>query len=136
VRADVSVMTFSNSSAAVGRPESIFAQDLGRISAILATVSDLGVSIAIDAFGTGYSSLAYLNQLPANVVKIDGAFVRDFERGGDVRRPMIDRRISYTPCCDPRGCPSLLRRLPTCTHPASSCRTTCPPGSDRPWWRC
>ncbi len=76
-------MTFSNSSAAVGRPESIFAQDLGRISAILATVSDLGVSIAIDAFGTGYSSLAYLNQLPANVVKIDGAFIRDFERGGD-----------------------------------------------------
>jgi EAL domain-containing protein (putative c-di-GMP-specific phosphodiesterase class I) len=63
--------------------ESVFAQDLGRISAILATVRDLGVSIAIDDFGTGYSSLAYLSQLPANVVKIDGAFIRDFERGGE-----------------------------------------------------
>jgi predicted signal transduction protein with EAL and GGDEF domain len=63
--------------------ESVFAQDLERISQILAMVRDLGVSIAIDDFGTGYSSLAYLNQLPANVVKIDGAFIRDFERGGD-----------------------------------------------------
>jgi predicted signal transduction protein with EAL and GGDEF domain len=63
--------------------ESVFAHDLERISRILAMVRDLGVSIAIDDFGTGYSSLAYLNQLPANVVKIDGAFIRDFERGGD-----------------------------------------------------
>lgn len=36
----------------------------------------LGFRIAIDDFGTGFSSLAYLQQLCADVIKIDRAFVR------------------------------------------------------------
>ncbi len=63
--------------------ESVFAQDLDRVRSILLDIRKLGVRVAIDDFGTGYSSLSYLNQLPVNFVKIDGAFIRDFERGGE-----------------------------------------------------
>lgn len=47
-----------------------------RAQATLMEMSNVGIKLAIDDFGTGYSSLAYLQSLPADVVKIDQTFVR------------------------------------------------------------
>ena len=47
----------------------------------MAALRALGVSIAIDDFGTGYSALSYLQQLPADYVKIDQSFVREMSSG-------------------------------------------------------
>ena len=63
--------------------ESVFAHDVDRVRSILSDLRKMGVEVAIDDFGTGYSSLAYLNGLPASIVKTDASFLRDFERGGE-----------------------------------------------------
>lgn len=49
-------------------------------AAALECLSAGGVQIAIDDFGTGYSSLAYLQSVPADVVKIDQGFIRGLDQ--------------------------------------------------------
>ncbi|MEO6079570.1 MAG: EAL domain-containing protein [Steroidobacteraceae bacterium] len=55
--------------------ESMLAGDTREVGALLAAIRNLGVRVAIDDFGTGYSSMVALQQLPADVVKIDRTFV-------------------------------------------------------------
>jgi EAL domain-containing protein (putative c-di-GMP-specific phosphodiesterase class I)/GAF domain-containing protein len=45
-------------------------------------ISAAGVPVAIDDFGTGYSSLAYLQQIPAGILKIDRSFMAEVDQGG------------------------------------------------------
>jgi len=74
--------------------ESAVMEDSGRAIARLEALHALGVRIAIDDFGTGHSSLAYLQRLPAQVVKIDQSFVRGMAAGNEHDRILVNTMIT------------------------------------------
>ncbi|MBM3565431.1 MAG: EAL domain-containing protein [Alphaproteobacteria bacterium] len=55
--------------------------DFPEIVRMLRWLRDQGLTIQIDDFGTGYSSLMYIQQIPANGIKIDQTFVRSMVQG-------------------------------------------------------
>ncbi|ACK81161.1 sensor domain-containing phosphodiesterase [Methylorubrum extorquens] len=61
--------------------ESAIMQNAEQARRQLDLLAAAGIRLAIDDFGTGYSSLAYLQDIPAHVVKIDQSFVRKLADG-------------------------------------------------------
>jgi len=59
--------------------ESALMSNRALAAATLEALTAGGVQLAIDDFGTGYSSLAYLQSVPAQVIKIDQSFVTDLD---------------------------------------------------------
>lgn len=55
--------------------ESLLMDDIGTNIEKLHALRAHNVHLSIDDFGTGYSSLAYLSKLPAEILKIDRAFI-------------------------------------------------------------
>jgi diguanylate cyclase (GGDEF)-like protein len=81
--------------------ESAAIHDIDETRGFVARVKELGCHIAIDDFGAGYTSFRNLRKLGVDMVKIDGAFVRDMMRSDDDRafvRTLIDlaKRLKLT----------------------------------------
>jgi EAL domain-containing protein (putative c-di-GMP-specific phosphodiesterase class I) len=62
--------------------ESAALEDLQAADRRLKALRDQGCEICLDDFGAGAASLAYLQQLSLDVLKIDGRYIRDLQRGG------------------------------------------------------
>jgi EAL domain-containing protein (putative c-di-GMP-specific phosphodiesterase class I) len=54
--------------------------DYGPATGFADRVTEFGCQVAIDDYGTGLGPFHYLKQIPFDVVKIDGAFIRDMPR--------------------------------------------------------
>lgn len=57
--------------------ETIAIANMTTANELLKNIQSLGCKTALDDFGVGYSSFAYLADLPVDIVKIDGFFVKD-----------------------------------------------------------
>jgi len=60
--------------------ESVAITDVGAAHRFLSTVKSMGCRTALDDFGTGFTSFAYLRDLPLDIIKIDGRYVRHLDR--------------------------------------------------------
>jgi len=57
--------------------EGVLLSGHGHVKDVLASITDLGLKMAMDDFGTGYSSLSYLRTYPFDVLKIDRSFINE-----------------------------------------------------------
>ncbi|MHA7880481.1 MAG: putative bifunctional diguanylate cyclase/phosphodiesterase [Saccharospirillum sp.] len=61
--------------------------------ALLESISDLGVTLALDDFGSGYANLSRLPDLPFKVIKLDHTFIKELhlaEKQQAVVRAVVD----------------------------------------------
>jgi len=73
--------------------ESVALYDLKTTRRFVDRIKSFGAMVALDDFGAGYTSFSYLKELPGDLVKIDGNFIRDVNENREnyaITRAVVD----------------------------------------------
>ena len=79
--------------------ESVFMNDKDRQIEIINTLREYGFVVEIDDFGSGYSSLNMLKEIPANILKMDIAFL-SYEKNESKGRKIINTIVALAKALD------------------------------------
>lgn len=66
--------------------ESTYFEDKKTVSEILIKLRKLGIKLAINDFGRGFGSLVYLQNVPANTLKIDKTYIKNLNENTDQKQ--------------------------------------------------
>ncbi len=77
IRESLAINNVDGSSITFELTESASLLDVKVTQRVIDELHQLGCSFAVDDFGSGFSSFAYLKELPADYIKLDGSFIQN-----------------------------------------------------------
>lgn len=91
VRSTLAALKISGSRLHLELTETSAVSDLGVAQRAVCALKALGCKVCLDDFGSGFASIAYLKQIPADYVKIDGMFIKNL--GVDAENSVLLKAI-------------------------------------------
>ena len=63
--------------------ETVAVSNLQQAKAMMHAIKALGCQFSLDDFGVGFSSFNYMRELPVDIIKIDGIFIKNLDKNAD-----------------------------------------------------